>query len=233
MRIKHQWPLMQEAGTEGATAGDQGAAPEAQSQEEVQKVTQDWRQSIDQGLHEYIEKKGFQSPDDAIKALQEAEGKHAVPETADEYELPVPEGQDGEFAKAAAGWMHEAGIPVEAAKALAGKWNEYQEAAQKQYEQQRAQQDEADVAALKKEWGKQYDANIELGRRAFRTFAGDQEMVEKISQALGSAETLRLFHRIGKNLGEGSLTPDEPSSEKPSAAPDPLGDMAKRMYPNM
>lgn len=230
MRIRPTWRAMNEAGTEPSTGGEP-AAP-ATPPADTSAAPQDWTQSIDEGLREYVAKKGFKDPAEAVKALQENESRYAVPESVEGYELPVPEGADGEFAKQAAGWMHEAGIPVDAAKVLAQKWNEHYVQAQKDYEQQRQQQDEADLATLKKEWGGQYEANNELGRRAFKAFPRLAGVAEVISQAKGSAETLRIFQEIGKHLGEGSLAPDA-SANNQSAAPDPLGDMAKRMYPNM
>lgn len=247
MKIKQFWRVMSEelGGDPPAGAGGGGGEPPTSTGQEggiaqppATDATPDWAKSIDQGLQEYAQKKGFKEPGEALKALQEMEGKNAVPDSVDGYELPVPEGDNGEFAKQAAGWMHEAGIPAEAAKALAGKWNQHVADMQKSFDTQRQQQDETDVSTLKKEWGGQYDANTELGRRAVRTFVGQgdeaADVVEKLSQALGSAETLRLFHRIGKHLGEGSLSPDGGSSDKHTGAnKDPLGDMAARMYPDM
>src|SRR5690606_13670120 len=112
---------------------------------------------------------GFKDAAEAAKALQDLEGKTAIPESPDAYALPVPDGQGKEFATEAAKWMLEAGIPVAQAQTLATKWNEYAVAQQQAADQARQQQDEADTDALKKEWGGQYDANIELGRRAVRS----------------------------------------------------------------
>jgi len=155
--------------------------------------------------------------------------KTAVPESPEAYQLPVPEGQDAAFATEAAKWMHEAGVPAEQAQALATKWNEYAAAQQQAADLAREQQGEADLATLRKEWGQQFDSNAELGRRAVRTFGVEADAIEKISSALGDAETLRLFSRIGKHLGEGTLTPSSSGADAGNKGQS-LEDL---MYPSM
>jgi len=183
--------------------------PTASAPEPQPSAAPAWHDSIqDENLKAFIAGKGFKDAGEAAKALQDLEGKTQIPESADVYKLPVPEGHDPAFAMEAAKWMHQAGIPVAQAQALAQQWNQYQLAQQAQADQVRIQQGKADVAALKNEWGNQYDANVELGRRAVRSFGVDEGTLDRISQALGDAETLRLFQRIGSRLGEGSLVAD-------------------------
>lgn len=215
----------------GAPAADTGAASPPAA--EPQNTAPSWRDSIqDDGLKAFLDGKGFENPGDALKALQDLEGKTVIPESAEAYQLPVPEGQDGTFATEAAKWMHEAGVPVAQAQALAEKWNAYQAEQAQAADLARQQQGEADVAALRKEWGGQYDANLELGRRAVRAFVGQGEdagpTLEKIESALGAAETFRLFHRIGKHLGEGTLAP-----EAHAGAQDVQPSVADLFYPSM
>jgi len=181
--------------------------PDQPVEQKQQSAAPAWHESIaDEGLKAFIAGKGFKDAGEAAKALQELEGKTQLPESADAYKLPVPDGHDPAFAAQAARWMHQAGIPVAQAQALAQQWNQYHLALQEQIEQSRIQQDEADIAALKKQWGNQYDANVELGRRAVRSFGVEENTLDRISEALGTAETIRLFQRIGSHLGEGSLT---------------------------
>jgi len=190
-----------------------------------------WYDSIaDENLKAFIAGKGFKDADEAAKTLQELESKTAVPESVDAYKLPVPDGADAAFAGEAAQWMREAGIPVAAAQTLAGKWNAYMTAQQQAAEQQRIAQGEADIAALKSEWGNQYDANTELGRRAVRTFGLDEAALDAISQALGDAQTLRLFQRIGSHLGESTLLPAGTGGGK-SASGEPS--LEALMFPSM
>lgn len=132
-----------------------------------------------------------------------------VPDTAEGYELPLPEGADGEFAKTAAEWFKEEGIPKGQAQKLAEKWNEYAAKYQQQQAEaeqaaaaQRAEQDKADQASLKKEWGDKYDANVELGRRAVRQFEVSADVLSAIEEKVGYAGLLKMFSKIGAGLGE-------------------------------
>ena len=224
--------LLRQEATEGGEGGG-GATPPVEGQNAGNPAASSaqpaWHDSIqDEGLKAFISGKGFKDAGEAVQALQELEGKTAIPESPDAYQLPVPEGQDAAFASKAAKWMHEAGVPAAQAQALAEKWNEYAATQQQAAEVERQQQSEADMNTLRKEWGSQYDANAELGRRAVRTFGIEEDSIEKISLALGDAETLRLFARIGKNLGEGTLAPTNTSgSENQSSA-----SITDRWYPN-
>jgi hypothetical protein len=132
-----------------------------------------------------------------------------VPETPDGYALPVPEGDNGAFAKTASAWFHEAGIPPAQAEKLAVKWNEFaaaQQAAATQAEADAEKQAEAkykeDDSALRKEWGAKYDANIELGKRAYREFGFTTDVVDAIESKVGSAQLFKIFAKIGQGLGE-------------------------------
>lgn len=227
--------------TPSATTADPSAAPAGQganppggaATQQTQTTAPAWHDSIaDEGLKAFIQGKGFKDAAEAAKALQDLEGKTATPASADEYQLPVPDGQDKAFSGEAAKWMHEVGIPVAQARALAERWNAYQASQAQAMETARQQQGEADVQALKKEWGGQYDANVELAKRAVRTFGADEQTLEKISGALGDGETLRFFHRIGAHLGEGTLVP---GGGDRGAAPsgDPEAARAARMFPSM
>lgn len=134
--------------------------------------------------------------------------KLGVPDKPDGYKLPVPEGQSGEFAKEAANWFHELGVPPRQAEALAAKWNDFSSKAQARQAEALAAQGERDVQALQGEWGAAYGKNLELARRAAAQFLpahGDAEravLLEKIEGAIGAGPLLRLFAGMGQGLGE-------------------------------
>jgi hypothetical protein len=135
-----------------------------------------------------------------------------APDKAEAYELPVPEGDNGEFAKTAASWFKDAGLLPQQAQALAAKWNEFSTAqaqAQAAAEQARIAaldtKNKAEESALKTEWGQQHEANMELARRAVRQFVpGDKapDVIAALEDRLGYAETIKLMHAIGRGLGE-------------------------------
>ena len=128
---------------------------------------------------------------------------------AGDYKLPVPEGQDGEFAKVAAGWFHEAGISVKAATALVEKWNEHMAGAADGNVKQRAQQDTAEMAALDTEWGPNKQANTVLVDKAAEAFGMSQEQLLALRQAMGPAAAMKFMHTIGSKMGvEGEFIGD-------------------------
>lgn len=135
-----------------------------------------------------------------------------APDKAEAYELPLPEGDSGEFAKTASEWFKEAGLLPQQAKALATRWNEFTLAQQKAYEvseQARIQaldaKNKEEDASLRTEWGQKHDGNLELARRAARQFFPKDkvsDVVTALEDKLGYAETIKLLHNIGKGLAE-------------------------------
>ncbi|MBR8244779.1 hypothetical protein C6T52_17145 [Burkholderia multivorans] len=162
-----------------------------------------WLQSItDAELRQFVEAKGFKDAGEAVKAMRELEAKHAVPAKAEDYQLG-----DTDFAKTAASWFHEHGVSAETAKALAAKWNGYVEQQNSAAEAARIAKGQADLAALKSEWGDGYDKNLELGRQAMRKFGVPAEVIDRLAGESGDAATIKVFSSIGASLSEGTLNP--------------------------
>lgn len=186
-----------------------------------------WWDSIqDNELKGYVQNKGWKDPVELAtgyknlekllggeklplpKGEDDAEGWSRVfdalgrPKTADDYKLPVPEGQTGEFAKAAAAKFHELGISAKQANALAEWWNQTGTAQRDQMMQQSSQATERDINTLRQEWGNAWDENVELGRRAAREFGLPQEMLNKMESAMGTKPLLELMAKIGRGFTE-------------------------------
>lgn len=124
------------------------------------------------------------------------------PATAEDYKLPVPEGMPTDFSKEAAGKFHELGLSAKQGEELANWFNGSQQGLIEQMNQQAAQKAEADIGALKQEWGGAYDENLELGRRAAREFGMNQENLSKLEQGLGTKGMLEFMSKIGRGLTE-------------------------------
>lgn len=139
----------------------------------------------------------------------DADGWNAVyaklgrPESAEGYELPVPEGDTGDFAKTTSEWMHKAGLNKQQAQALATEWNSYQ--AQQAEAQQAAiqKQRESDLSSVKQDWGAQFDANRSVMEKAVNTFAPPEfiEMLDK-SGLINSPVIANMFLKIGAAINE-------------------------------
>ncbi|WP_334032759.1 hypothetical protein [Burkholderia gladioli] len=197
----------------GAPAGDgQSAAPAGDGQAagaasaagaDTANVPPDWLQGIDDAeLRTFVEGKGFKSAGEALAALREVEGKYAAPDKPEGYELG-----DGDFAKTAATWFHENGVPAATAKALAGKWNTYVQDQTAAAEAARVAAGEQQITALRTEWGDSYDKNVELGRQAMRKFGVSGEVIDKLAGASGDAAVIKTFSQIGAAISEGTLNP--------------------------
>lgn len=150
-------------------------------------------------------------PDDKATPEQVAafRAKLGVPEKADGYKLPIPEGGDDAFAKTASAWFHEAGIPAKSAETLAAKWNDYATAVAQQQEDAFHADAEKGLKELQAEYGAAFEQNLELGKRAARQFIpakSDEErdaVLGKIQRAIGTKDFVRLFSSIGAGLAEG------------------------------
>jgi hypothetical protein len=194
---------------------------------------QDWTSTFDDSTRGVIQTKGWKTPADVIGSYTNLEkllgadkagraivppkddaapeefaafyNKLGRPESVDGYKLPVPEGDTGDFAKTAAGWFHKAGLNTKQAEALAGDWNEFQSAVTEQQHEEFAQKAEIDVQDLKKAWGKDYEANAELAKRARRESGLTDEEGVKIERALGLKKAAEVFATLGKQFSEAPM----------------------------
>lgn len=158
------------------------------------------------------------------------------PDTPEAYELPVPEGDDGAFAKQVAPLLHKNGITAAQAQGLAADWNAMQAeaqaaqtAAQTAEIQALATKNAAEAVELKTEWGEANDANTQFAKLAVQQFIPAEQapqVINALESVLGYKETVKLLYGIGKGLGEADaagLGSGSGGERKP---------LANRMYPN-
>lgn len=211
-------------------------------------------------LGELVKTKGWKGPADALLSYQnlekvfgadkagrtilapksddDAEGWSAVynrlgrPESADKYELPVPEGDDGSFAQSVAPVLHELGLTSRQAKGLAEWWNEASASRIEMESESFAAQSEAEYKALQGEWGAAASQNEELAKRAVVKFAKeagiDDQSFENMERAIGTAKLMKLFHAIGSQFAEGTfISSDTPTggAMTPQAAKNKIAGM--------
>jgi hypothetical protein len=199
-----------------------GAIPQGSPspEENTSKETPSWFQNVaDTELREFIQNKGWKDPAEmavGYRHLEKLVGGEKVPlpkgETdtegwdrvykalgrpakPEDYQLP-----DLESAAA----YHKLGLTARQATGLSA-WQDTLKAAQEQREKdeaaaQRAQQ----LAAVRKEWGGEFEENVRLGKRAVREFALEGS-VDALEAALGSGELLKLTAKLGRGLKEDSF----------------------------
>lgn len=196
-------------------------------------------------LGELVKAKGWKGPADALLSYQnlekvfgadkagrtilapksddDADGWNALynrlgrPESADKYELPVPEGDDGSFAQAAAPVLHELGLTNKQAKGLAEWWNQASAQRIEMEQESFAAKSEAEYKELQREWGAAATQNEELAKRAVLKFskeAGlDEATFDAMERAMGTGKLMKLFHAIGSQFAESDFV----SSDMPAA----------------
>lgn len=191
-------------------------------------ATGNWYDSIeDNDLKGYAQNKGWKDPVEVLngyrnleklvgsekvplpKGAEDKDGWNRVydalgrPKTAEEYKLPLPEGQGPtEFTKSAAAKFHELGLSNQQAENLAGWFNEQQAGQMNNFQTQTAAKAEADLTGLKTEWGGAYDENIQMAKVAVREYGLDATKLTAIENALGTGEMMKLFAKIGRAQGE-------------------------------
>lgn len=136
---------------------------------------------------------------DAWAAVYERLGR---PADATGYGLEKMEGADPAFAADAASAFHAAGLNPAQATKLAEWWSTKQGEAQATADRHFAQQGEAELDALKKEWGPTFDAKAEAGRRAARQFGFSADELTKIERAIGTRGLIERMAVIGAALAE-------------------------------
>lgn len=134
--------------------------------------------------------------------------KLGVPESADGYQLPIPEGQDPAFSKTAAEWFHDAGVTPKSAEQIATKWNEFQANQMQAMEAKRAEQSNSEFKEWESAQGSALAQNLELGKRAVRQFGLDAKgedgltVSDKIENAIGTKAYMEFIAKMGTGLGE-------------------------------
>lgn len=137
-----------------------------------------------------------------------------VPDTAEGYDLKLPDGveldETGQaLADAFKEIAHGAHMSNEAYNQAVQKWQEFTDQAVNEMQAQMERQREEAESELRKEWGKDYDGNLNVANRAIKQFAGD-EMVEflngtelKDGGVLGNHPAMvRLFAKLGRQMSE-------------------------------
>lgn len=185
-----------------------------------------------QEFREWISNKGFKDPLSALESYHNAEkllgapadqiirlpkaddaqawegvwAKLGRPEKPEGYELPVPEGDDGEFAKLASQWFHAAGVPKAAAQAIAKAANEHAAAQMKTQKEALEREANQQLEALKTEWGAEFDKRAEFAKRGLAAYgkkAGlDDNDLGVLEHAIGTAKMIRLFAALGETTAE-------------------------------
>jgi len=197
-----------------------GDATSSASAGAISKESPPWLGSVqDAELREFIQNKGWNDPAEMAQGYRNLEklvggeklplpkgdtdnegwdrvykalGRPAKPE---DYQLP-----DLESAQA----YHKLGLTGRQATGLSAWQDTLQAAREQKAKEEAATLRTQQLAAVRKEWGGEFDENVRLGKRAVREF-GLEGSVEKLEAALGSADLLKLTAKLGRGLKEDSF----------------------------
>lgn len=202
-----------------AAPGDNGTTSSA-STEAIPKENPCWTDAVEDGeLREFARTKGWKQLAEMVQGYRnlekliggekvplpkgeaDTEGWERVykalgrPATPEEYQLPDAD---------SAAQYHKLGLTARQASGLNTWQTEQQTAKQAAAAQEQAaaaQEHARQLAAVRKEWGPDFESNVRLGKRAVREL-GLEGSVEALETALGSGELLRLTAKLGRGLAE-------------------------------
>jgi hypothetical protein len=143
---------------------------------------------------------GADAKPEELAAFRKAIG---VPESADKYEVPLPEGAeiDKGFVEPMREAALKAGVPAGAFKAMAEGFVKYQ---LDQVEAEKTRQDGLAQSVLS-EWGGQKDAKLADVSSAMRALNLTGADVAAIQGGYGSDKTLNLLQKLGAGMAEDAL----------------------------
>jgi len=207
----------------------------------------DWYSPADEQTQAYIKSKGWADPLSAVKSYQHAERalkvdpekilirprdddpdgqrdfwqKLGAGKDPSEYTFDVPEGSEPntEYLDHIAKTCHELGIPVNQAKALAAKNNDFVMQSQEKKAQEYEQQVKIDKETLRNEWRDGFDRKIKAAADAVNKLGFDGEVVDALESHLGYANTVRKFAEIATKLGEPGFVSGQPSGQPGNFTP--------------
>lgn len=131
------------------------------------------------------------------------------------YELPLPEGDSGEFAEWAKGIFHESGLTATQAKNIAAKWNEYQQQIAQKMGETGKQNFQMQEANLKREWGAAFDQEVGYAKKAAKNLGLQEGQIDALQASLGFDGLMKMMNSIGKKLGEDQFVSGGASKDGP------------------
>jgi len=148
-------------------------------------------------------------------------GKLGRPETADKYDLKRPTLPEGmTYDEAGEKWFretaHKLNLSAAQAAALYDEYNGRMGGVIKDIEAKRTKAAQDGLETLKKQWGGQFDTNMELVKRATAAFLDDESKKFMDESGLGNHPVLvNLFAKLGKAMAEDKFVRGQPSGKQP------------------
>ncbi len=171
--------------------------------------------------------KTISAPDYDNESLPEFFKKNAdvfkVPSRADDYvlqEFKLPEGMevDNDLMNAVKQAAVENSIPPDFVQVIADVYAQYVAQNYETNQQTVEAEKSKAIAALQKEWGKNYETNSHIAKLAIANMQLAPEEEEALQRSIESPVLLKLFHKLGQNLSEDTIrqamTPQKQDQER-------------------
>lgn len=135
------------------------------------------------------------------------------------YKVTLPEGGNADFQTAALAKLHELGVPKGMGEQLINWYNEQATGQMQQMEAAKAQAFQQQDAQIKQEWGAAYTQNLAQAQAAKRMLGLDDATIDKVSDALGHAATMKLLQNIGSKAAEADFVAGDGSTNFSAMTP--------------
>lgn len=190
----------------------------------------DWLKEADEITVGYVQNKGWDNPAKVVDSYRNLEkllgadkANNAIvipkegadpkewaavfdrlgrPTGPDGYKVELPAGGNADMHNASLAKFHELGLTKAQGENLMSWFNGLQTQSMQQMEQAKAAQFAQEDQAIKQEWGNAYTQELAKAQQAARGLGLDATTIDKLSDALGHAGTMRLLNSIGSKLGE-------------------------------
>lgn len=135
------------------------------------------------------------------------------PESADKYDLTLPENHNDTFVNSAKDAFFNAGLSGKQSQAMVDFYNEQSASQTEAMNARFEEQSQLELNELKSRWGNNFDKRVEAGRRAAMEFDVDEETMQSMESAMGTAKLIEMFSNIGDKLLEDNFEQgDSPAS---------------------
>lgn len=148
----------------------------------------------------HVISRGFPAYDDDWSPEKFSDFYHGIgwPKDPAEYEIEVPEGDDGSLADAFRPVAHKLGLTKAQAKAMADFHTAQITGAMDGF----YAQGEQEIGALRAELGTQYEAKRDIAKATYLKLGFPPEFADELDTKVGSSTLVRGFMELGELIGE-------------------------------
>jgi len=148
--------------------------------------------------------------------------KVGVGETPAAYDFSAAKGLDPALATAIQNVAHEANVPVAAAQRIAAALADHNEKSTAAELTQTQERLTAQRAELQRQWGPNYNANLQLADQAARRLGVDVDTAALLGEKIGTDKVLEMFRKIGAATAEDTfvLSPNKEGAQPPTTIAD-------------